>query len=438
MSVAAPPAGLSSLVSPLTGIVVRVDERLLEPDDALLHTYWSELAGSESAGSAAPLGTRAGGGWSVSAQAARAAAVAESAERYSAGIVCEDRLVLASAAELGPDALAPERVRLFRDEQLRESGFVQLDRTTRVRWTPGVELPGGSPVWIPAQLVHLGGLPEHPPEPLFTIPTSNGLACGSTRDAAVLSGLLELVERDAFSIVWANRLALPLLAWDDDPVLEAFEQLRLVPSGLDYAAVDLSPFLDVPVVLAVVSTPPGVSGPIALGAAAAPTPGEAAGRALAEAFAAYAAARAFARAQPDRAFAPGGADIETFDDRVRYYADPARRGQVAFLTSATERRHLRDVRSLTPGTPAELTAELCERVAARGARAYAADVTAPDVAAAGLHVVRVLSPELCPLDALHRQRFLGVPRLLTAAHDAGLRPCPLAIEEVNPDPHPFP
>jgi ribosomal protein S12 methylthiotransferase accessory factor len=364
--------------------------------------------------------------------------VGEAAERYSAGLVAEERLVFASAAELGPDALAPERIRLFRDEQLGDSGFVQLDRTTQVRWTPGVELPGGSPVWLPAQLVYLGGLPDRPPEPMITIPTSNGLACGATRDAAVLSGLLELVERDAFSIVWANRLALPRLTWDGDPVLEAFEDLRLVPSGLDYAAIDLSPLLEVPVVLAVVSTPSGFPGPTTLGAAAAPTPGAAARRALAEAFAAYAAARAFTRAQPDRVLAPDGADIETFDDRVRFYADPARRGHVAFLASATERRRLRDVRPLTSATPAELTAELCERLAACGARAYAADVTAPDVGAAGLHVVRVMSPELCPLDAVHRQRFLGVPRLLTAAHDAGLRPCPLRIEEVNSHPHPFP
>ena len=78
------------------------------------------------------------------------------------------------------------------------------------------------------------------------------------------------------------------------------------------------------------------------------------------------------------------------------------------------------------------------RGAARGGTAYVADLTSIDIADAGLRVVRALCPELCPLDAAHGLRFLGVPRLLTGASDAGLLPRPLCLEEVNPDPHPFP
>jgi ribosomal protein S12 methylthiotransferase accessory factor len=70
--------------------------------------------------------------------------------------------------------------------------------------------------------------------------------------------------------------------------------------------------------------------------------------------------------------------------------------------------------------------------------AYAADVTAPDIREAGLHVVRVVCPELCPLDVIHRARFLGGTRLYRAAHAAGLLPHELAPGDLNPDPHPFP
>ena len=436
MSIAAPPRGLASLVSPLTGVVKRLDERLLEPADALLHSYWCEAADTDLGEDAA--GMRAGGGWAAAPQRARAAAVAEAVERYSAAIPPADGFRVASAAEVGNAAIAPERLRRFRDEQLAGTAFAHLRSDTRVRWACGSELPGATPAWAPAQFVTLGGLDELAGEPALTIPTSNGLACGTTFWGAVLSALLEVIERDAFTATWAARLSLPLLTWYGDRRLEAFERQRLQPSGLRYAAVDLSALLDVPVVLAVVTTPAAVPGPTAVGAAASTVAADAVERALCEAGAAFAAARALRRVQPDRVLAADGSDIETFDDRVLHYADPARASRLAFLTASGERRHVDDVARVGGAAPREVIDGLCARLAARGALAYAFDVTAPDIAAAGLHVVRVLSPELCPLDAAHRQRFLGVPRLLTAASDAGLRSRPLRPGEVNPDPHPFP
>ena len=435
MSIAGPPRGLASLVSPLTGVVTRLDERLLEPDDALLHSYWCELADVGAGEGTA--GLRAGGGWSASADSARAAAVAEAAERYSAALP-PGELRHATAAEIGAAAVAPERLRQFRDDQLPGTAFAHLRSDMRVRWVRGSELPGLAPAWVPAQFVSLGGLGEAEGEPALTIPTSNGLACGQTFWGAVLSALLEVVERDAFTATWASRLSLPLLTWQGDRGLEEFERQRLAPSGLCYAAVDLSAFLAVTVVLAVVSTPAAIAGPTAVGAAAATSAADAAQRALCEAAAAFAAARALRRAHPGRVPAGDGSDIESFDDRVLYYADPAHGRRVAFLTAASERRHVHDLPRIGGDGPRQVVEALCARLAARGARAYAFDVTAPDIAAAGLHVVRVVYPELCPLDPIHRQRFLGVPRLLTAASDAGLRTVPLRPEEVNSDPHPFP
>ena len=70
--------------------------------------------------------------------------------------------------------------------------------------------------------------------------------------------------------------------------------------------------------------------------------------------------------------------------------------------------------------------------------AYAVDVTSPDVESLGLRVVRVVAPELCALDVAHSARFLGCPRLYTAAFEAGLAPRVLEPADLNDDPHPFP
>jgi ribosomal protein S12 methylthiotransferase accessory factor len=142
--------------------------------------------------------------------------------------------------------------------------------------------------------------------------------------------------------------------------------------------------------------------------------------------------------RPDRTFARDGSDLDTFDDRVQYYAAPERAAALDFLTAGADRRHVEEVAPLPAGTPSAAITALCERLAAHGAEAAVVDITPPDIASAGLHVVRAVCPELCPIDAYHSLRFLGVRRLLTGAYEAGLRCSPLRLEEVNSDPHPFP
>ena len=65
-------------------------------------------------------------------------------------------------------------------------------------------------------------------------------------------------------------------------------------------------------------------------------------------------------------------------------------------------------------------------------------MTAPDVAEAGLAVVKAVRPQLCALDVPHDARFLGGRRLYDAAWRRGLRPAALSESDVNPYPHPFP
>jgi ribosomal protein S12 methylthiotransferase accessory factor len=86
----------------------------------------------------------------------------------------------------------------------------------------------------------------------------------------------------------------------------------------------------------------------------------------------------------------------------------------------------------------ELITAVAHRLSVRGVSAYAVDVTTPDVRSAGLRVVHVVAPELCPLDVVEGARFLGGRRMYHAAFEAGLRGRPLDPTELNPDPHPFP
>src|SRR5437764_1164284 len=70
------------------------------------------------------------------------------------------------------------------------------------------DVPGDADIWVPAVAAYMHGNNVMPGDALFA-PTSNGLAAGPTVVAAVRSGLCELIERDAFSVTWLNRLAAP-------------------------------------------------------------------------------------------------------------------------------------------------------------------------------------------------------------------------------------
>ncbi len=280
---------------------------------------------------------------------------------------------------------------------------------------------------MPAELVYLGDATSGTRPVCYA--TSSGLACGETEGETLERALFELLERDAFMIVWAGRLSLPLLE------LEPQTALPFARTGLGYSAVDLSAFHRIPTALAVVRAPLGFPGAVGVGAAAAPTVERATWKALAEAFATRSAG---AKLELLHAGEAGSGTVVTFEDHIRHYADHARSAATAFLDSSPVRKPSMSVPPLEgDGTAARIEA-LCGRVKAAGSTAYAVDVTAPDVASLGLTVTRVVAPELCRLDVSHTARFLGGRRLYETGASLGLAPDVLTEDRVNPDPHPFP
>jgi ribosomal protein S12 methylthiotransferase accessory factor len=425
-------------VSPYTGIVGGLRDLLRATDDDRLVKVGADTSpGDWLLGQELDHLTAGSGGAATGRAPALAAALGEAVERYSASYIPAEQLVLASASELGSEALDPSRFALFSADQLASAGFPfePFTSDTRVRWVRGFAVPSGAPAWFPAQLVYLSWRRLATGEAPIAYATSSGTACACTPDEAVLAGLLELVERDAFMIVWANRLSLPRLDWTASTDLGELAARYFDPSGLSYAAVDLSGILDVPTVLGVVR---GGDGPLGVGAAAAPTVEEAWLKALAEAF----SVRSWVCSLPlDSRWPPGHVDfgdVRTFTDHVRFYADPERAAAADFLDCSAAARDVTCVPPLDGSCVSDWIDCLGDRITAAGAAAYAVDVTAPDVAAAGLCVVKTLSPELCMLDVAYDGRFLGGPRLVRAAHERGLRPAPLAPGEINPYPHPFP
>ena len=252
----------------------------------------------------------------------------------------------------------------------------------------------------------------------------------------MLAALLEVVERDAMMLVWANRLSLARLTWLDDSPIRAVEAQVFVPTGLRYTAIDTSAFFGVPATIGVVHGAHGDRAAVGIGAGCAPRIGDAWRTGLAEAFAVHRWLRGLLADSPtpiERA-----EDVRSLEDHTLFHGTPDRAEGLAFLEASGDKRSTTHVRDLPGATPGELIAEIVRRLSRQGVAAYAVDVTSPDVEELGLKVARVVAPQLCALDVFGAAPYRGGERLYRASFEAGLVDAPLTFEDLNPLPHPYP
>jgi len=127
-------------------------------------------------------------GRGISPDEARASAMATAIERSSAEYR-GDTMRLGLYEEVGIRyAINPVELILARP----------LEAGEKIHWSPGWDLLGKEEVWVPSNAVFLPYNTLGEAKGLFAS-DPNGLAAGNTRDEAILSGLLEVLERDAFS-----------------------------------------------------------------------------------------------------------------------------------------------------------------------------------------------------------------------------------------------
>jgi ribosomal protein S12 methylthiotransferase accessory factor len=366
-------------------------------------------------------------GW----QQAAARAIGEVLERYAACQLDPARLRVASWKEVsGP---GPECYQLFSAAQWSAGlPYVRFTEDTVLEWVQGWDLATGDPVSVPAKRVCLASpcgrwLADIGPT------TSTGLACGRNRDAVLLAGLLEVIERDAFALTWWRRLPTVPIHLPAYGPLGRLARDRFNRSGLSFVFRLLPTDTGVPVVLALVLDPDAERSVAAVGAAAHLDPAAALLKAWLEAV----QTRAWLRQMGGGAgYDPGPAfeNVRRFSDHVRLFGQPQSLPHLDFLVE-------------TPRSPVDLE-ELIEqsdtqgadlahclgRLARCGLRAVAVELTPPELAVCGFVAVKVLVPGMVDIAASHAHPFLGSRRLWETPARLGFDPG----HEPNPYPHPFP
>ncbi len=163
-------------------------------------------------------------------QGALYAALAEALERYiwftqDDYFTGKVRATTEQIAEYGRH-VAPQSFVGFTNEQREKYPRRRLRPDAEYLWIQGTSLTQGGSVYIPAQTVSCSSLnwQGSKEEPLIRQRNTNGLATWPTQNGARLGGVLELIERDAYMIMWFNQLTLPRIALS--PLLAQSQTLR--------------------------------------------------------------------------------------------------------------------------------------------------------------------------------------------------------------------
>ncbi len=251
-------------VSPITGAVSML-ERDGTNGDGLLHVYQSGNNVARRPESWARLRSdlrNSTSGKGATESQAKASALCEGLERYSAVYRGDEPRRRARFIDLGDEAVHPGAVLLFSDKQYREREArnahrpahdeipLPFDPEAAIDWSPIWSLSRGATRWLPTAFCYFHA--PHEPSETFCWSDSNGNAAGNTREEAILQGFLELVERDSVALWWYNRVRRPAVDLDSfaEPYLLALRDF-LASRHRDLWALDLTSDLGVPAFVAI-------------------------------------------------------------------------------------------------------------------------------------------------------------------------------------------
>jgi len=428
---------LAELISPRTGIIrslSRVSRGTEEPSPPVV----CQAQVSQFDYRTAEAAERTAAGKGETEREAMLGAIGEALERYCSYQQDPDAVFQASAAALGQAAIRPQEFVLYSERQYATPGFryARPDDQASIGWTRALELPGGSEAFAPASLVYLyfqaGG-----PHGYFCPPTSNGLAAGPGLSAAVLGGLYELIERDAFLVGWMNRLPVRRVDYSGMAGIAARIRAHYGRFGIEALAFDLTTDVGVPVMLALAVDRSGNGPAVVAGLGCHLNPAVALKKALMEVCQVRPSqSLKFAKSPPWEKL-KGYGDVKTLEDHAGFAAIPGNLREFDFLSNNGVSR----IEDLPNGSAGEVEADLARSVAllrAAGCRVAYVDLTTPDVAPFGISVVRAIATGLQPIHFGAGEERLGGRRLFETPAKLGHAPGIRTEDDLNPCPHPLP
>ena len=186
------------------------------------------------------------GGKGISKDHAKASAMMEGFERYSAERQDSDEIILSSVNEISAkgDYIDPKSLNLPKEFEIKDISDISLE------WSIAHDLITDKDYYIPTNAIYHPYTHDNNVESLFKSNT-NGLASGNILEEAILHGIFEVIERDAWSIfelTHKNYSQIDLDTIESETINETIE--KFTSNGINIKLMDFTADIDVPTIAA--------------------------------------------------------------------------------------------------------------------------------------------------------------------------------------------
>ena len=400
----------------------------------------------------APMGLRDGHvengyGRTRSYRASEMTALLEALERYGGVRPGGKRTtVRAGYQEVRDHAIDPRSLGPHSMESYRSPGFRYrpFDENMPCNWVWGYSFGRAAPILVPEAYAYYNTHTKGS----FAYEISNGCALGSCLEEAILYGILEVAERDAFLMTWYARMPVPRVDPGSarDRAIPALVDTIEAETGYQVLIFDTTLEQGIPCFWVMAVNPSESDGApkVVCAAGSHLDPERAVENALSELGPILST---LILTFPDeseraRAMVADPALVKAMADHsvVNGHADAFHRFD--FLSDSPQVRSFADISQPGAYRNADLRDDLqavIDRYLGTGLDVIVVDQTTPEHRAGGFSCAKVIIPGTLPMTfGHHHRRVTGLPRLYEIPRMLGYHPDRLDPRNINPHPHPFP
>ena len=386
-------------------------------------------------------------GRSFSMKNIETSALLEGLERYSGMYPRRKKSKIhASYNEIKEEAVNPEDLIIHTRPDIEEFGLEKYNPDKKYNWIWIYDWKEKKNVLLPEQVAYYD-IGKNTEEKRFIYETSNGIALGGSLQEAVLYGLYELIERDAFLVAWYNKykpVKLDLTSIQDEKIRRTIDLVKL--NGYKLHVFDITTENKVPTVWVMIENPSKDAKVRSYSAAGAHTnPYKAIEAGLVEVITSMPINEQFLPDDIERAKLINSdfSKVTTMEDHVLMYSIDEAFERLQYLFEDEEYKTIDELypdwkeqsseKSLT-----KVLTQLMDKVSEYHKHIYIVDQTNDLIEGLGLYCAKVIVPSMQTMHFGEQFKRLNKDRIMTGAVLAGWRDEPIREEDINDAPHPFP
>ena len=186
------------------------------------------------------------GGKGITKDHAKASAMMEGFERYSAERQDIDETIIASLSEIEEfgEYIDPKSLNLPKEFEKKDISDLSLE------WSKSIDLISNREYYIPTNAIYHPYISKDDSQSLFKSNT-NGLASGNILEEAILHGIFEVIERDAWSIfelTHKNYAQIDISSTENEIIIDIIEKFE--SEGIKIKLMDFTADIKIPTIAA--------------------------------------------------------------------------------------------------------------------------------------------------------------------------------------------